>query len=122
MQLLYRRERRKFRMGIQKKAEVKKYYTWKGNVGFTEYHDYKEAQAAAKKMGQKQADPPGFVYREESEAFSKPCKESPMLLAIFIMVISSIKGVVIPILVFKISKIIHKISVPLIIMAKSGGG
>ncbi len=58
-------------MGIQKKAEVKKYYTWKGNVGFTEYHDYKEAQAAAQKMGQKQADPPGFVYREEAEAFSK---------------------------------------------------
>ncbi len=58
-------------MGTQKTEKVKKYYTWKGNVALAEYHDYKEAQAAAKKMGQKNADPPGFVYKEEAEAFSK---------------------------------------------------
>lgn len=51
--------------------KTKKYYTWKGNVGLAEYHDYKEAQAAAQKMGLKKADPPGFVYKEEAEAFSK---------------------------------------------------
>ena len=58
-------------METQKTEEIKKYYTWKGNDGLVEYHDYKEAQAAAKKMGQKNADPPGFVHKEEAEAFSK---------------------------------------------------
>lgn len=58
-------------MGTQKTERIKKYYTWKGNAALAEYHDYKEAQAAAKKMGQKNVDPPGFVYKEEAEAFSK---------------------------------------------------
>lgn len=55
-------------MGTQK---TKKYYTWKGNVSFIEYHDYKEARTAAQKMEQKNVDPPGFIYKEEAEAFSK---------------------------------------------------
>lgn len=58
-------------MGTQKKENIEKYYTWKGNVDFAEYRNYREAQAAAQKMGIKKADPPGFVYREEAEAFSK---------------------------------------------------
>lgn len=60
-------------MGTQKTGEtekIKKYYTWRGNVDLVEYHDYKEAKDAAKKMGQN-VDPPGFVYKEEAEAFSK---------------------------------------------------
>ena len=58
-------------MGTQKPEEKKIYYTWKGNVALDEYHDYGEAKAAAKKMGQKEVDPPGFVYKEEAEAFSR---------------------------------------------------
>lgn len=55
-------------MGTQ---NTKKYYTWKGNTAFVEYHDYKEAQTAAKEMGLKNIALPGFVYKEEAEAFSK---------------------------------------------------
>lgn len=59
-------------MGTQKTEEKEElYYTWKGNVDFVAYHDYKTAQDAAKEMGQKNADPPGFAYKEEAEAFSK---------------------------------------------------
>lgn len=43
----------KCKMGIQKTEKIKKYYTWKGNAVFAEYYDYKEAQTAAKNMGQK---------------------------------------------------------------------
>lgn len=57
-------------MGTQKTEKIEMYFTWKGNVDFVEYHDYEDARDAAKKMGQI-VDPPGFVYKEEAEAFSK---------------------------------------------------
>lgn len=57
-------------MGKKKKEKTKKYYTWNGNDAFVVYHDYFEARDAAKEMGQV-VDPPGFIYEEEAEAFSK---------------------------------------------------
>lgn len=58
-------------MGTRKTEKIKKYYTWKGNEDLVVYHDYGEAREAAKKMGQKNVDPLGFVHEEEAEAFSK---------------------------------------------------
>lgn len=57
-------------MGTKKKEKINKYYTWKGNDPFAVYHEYRDALTAAQKKGQ-HVDPPGFVHKEEAEAFSK---------------------------------------------------